>query len=37
VIQNFNADFELTTGLAGCRSVSKIGAGALVPGTALAG
>jgi lactate 2-monooxygenase len=31
VIQNFNADFELTMGLAGCRSVDEIGAEALVP------
>jgi lactate 2-monooxygenase len=30
VIQNFNADFELTMGLAGCRSVSEIGPDALV-------
>jgi isopentenyl diphosphate isomerase/L-lactate dehydrogenase-like FMN-dependent dehydrogenase len=31
VIENFNADFELTMGLAGCRSVAEIGAEALVP------
>ncbi len=32
VIENFNADFELTMGLAGCRSVAEIGPEALVPG-----
>jgi lactate 2-monooxygenase len=30
VIQNFNADFELTMGLAGCRSVAEISSDALV-------
>ncbi len=37
VIENFNADFELTMGLAGCRSVAEIGAEALIPGTVLGG
>ena len=31
VIQNFAADFDLTLGLAGCRSVAEIDAGCLVP------
>jgi isopentenyl diphosphate isomerase/L-lactate dehydrogenase-like FMN-dependent dehydrogenase len=31
VIQNFAADFDLTLGLAGCRSVTEIDAGCLVP------
>jgi lactate 2-monooxygenase len=30
VLQNFKADFDLTMGLAGCRSVSEIGPDALV-------
>jgi lactate 2-monooxygenase len=32
VIQNFQADFDLTMGLAGCRSVADIGPDALVAG-----
>jgi lactate 2-monooxygenase len=32
VIENLNAEFELTMGLAGCRSVSEIGREALVEG-----
>ena len=32
VIQNFAADFDLTMGLAGCRSVAEIGPEALVRG-----
>ena len=31
VIENFQADFDLTMGLAGCRSVDEIGPEALVP------
>jgi lactate 2-monooxygenase len=31
VIQNFAADFDLTLGLAGCRSVDEVDAGRLVP------
>jgi lactate 2-monooxygenase len=31
VLQNFQADFDLTMGLAGCRSVAEIGPDALVP------
>jgi lactate 2-monooxygenase len=31
VIENFNADFDLTMGLAGCRSVAEIGPEALAP------
>ncbi len=31
VIENFTADFELTMGLAGCRSVAEIGGDALAP------
>ena len=31
VIQNLRADFDLTMGLAGCRSVSEIGPDAVVP------
>jgi isopentenyl diphosphate isomerase/L-lactate dehydrogenase-like FMN-dependent dehydrogenase len=31
VIQNFAADFDLTLGLAGCRSVAEIDAGCLAP------
>jgi lactate 2-monooxygenase len=31
VIENFNADFELTMALAGCRSIDEIGPDALVP------
>jgi lactate 2-monooxygenase len=31
VIENFNADFDLTMGLAGCRSVAEIGPDALAP------
>ena len=30
VLENFQADFDLTMGLAGCRSVAEIGTGALV-------
>ena len=32
VIQNFRADFDLTMGLAGCRSVAEIDQSALAPG-----
>jgi lactate 2-monooxygenase len=35
VIENLNADFELTMGLSGCRSVEEIGPETLVPGTPL--
>jgi lactate 2-monooxygenase len=35
VIENLNADFELTMGLAGCRSAAEIDAAALVPAGAL--
>jgi lactate 2-monooxygenase len=35
VLANFVADFELTMGLAGCRSVAEIDSDTLVPGTAL--
>jgi lactate 2-monooxygenase len=31
VIQNFLADFDLTMGLAGCRSIAEIGPGAITP------
>jgi lactate 2-monooxygenase len=31
VVQNFRADFDLTMGLAGCRSVSEIGREAITP------
>jgi lactate 2-monooxygenase len=31
VIQNFGADFDLTLGLAGCRSADEIGPESLVP------
>jgi isopentenyl diphosphate isomerase/L-lactate dehydrogenase-like FMN-dependent dehydrogenase len=31
VVQNFAADFDLTLGLAGCRSVAEVDAGCLVP------
>jgi lactate 2-monooxygenase len=31
VIANFNADFDLTMGLAGCRAVAEIGPEALAP------
>jgi isopentenyl diphosphate isomerase/L-lactate dehydrogenase-like FMN-dependent dehydrogenase len=31
VMQNFVADFDLTMGLAGCRSVDEVAAEALVP------
>jgi lactate 2-monooxygenase len=36
VIENFQADFDLTMGLAGCRSIDEIGREALVSGAALA-
>ena len=35
LVQNFQADFDLTMGLAGCRSVSEIGPEALTPATPL--
>ncbi len=35
VLENFSADFDLTMGLAGCRSVAEIGPEALVPGAPL--
>ncbi|MBV8217298.1 MAG: lactate 2-monooxygenase [Solirubrobacterales bacterium] len=35
VIENLAADFDLTMGLAGCRSVSEIGSDALAPGSGL--
>src|SRR5688500_9011935 len=31
VLQNFQADFDLTMGLAGCASIGEIGRGAIVP------
>jgi isopentenyl diphosphate isomerase/L-lactate dehydrogenase-like FMN-dependent dehydrogenase len=31
VLRNFRADFDLTMGLAGCRSVAEIGPEALAP------
>ena len=37
LIANFNADFDLTMGLAGCRSVAEIGPEAVVPGAPLGG
>ncbi len=36
VIENLNADFDLTMGLAGCRSVAEIGRESLVAGAPLA-
>jgi lactate 2-monooxygenase len=35
VIENYNADFDLTMGLAGCRSIAEIGPEALVAGAPL--
>jgi lactate 2-monooxygenase len=35
LLGNFNADFDLTMGLAGCRSVAEIGPEAVVPGAPL--
>ncbi len=35
VLENFTADFELTMGLAGCRSVAEIDSDTLVPGAPL--
>ena len=37
LIANFNADFDLTMGLAGCRSVAEIGPESVVPGAPLLG
>ncbi len=36
LLANFNADFDLTMGLAGCRSVAEIGPETVVPGAPLA-
>lgn len=37
LIANFDADFDLTMGLAGCRSVAEIGPETVVPGAPLSG